>query len=262
MGLLLFNSILSYYKNIMKHKILVLLFGIFSFGLSGVFAQEIGFSYGSGQHFGKGCTVAVDVTLDAQGKKVATTDIMLESSMKYVDFVPNKNLFPYYFPPITRSNGLIHIVGFTVFPNQVITTSGTIWTLYFQANPTDTDASIKIYFLWSGNTTDTNLSYGGVDQLQHVGQADFVMDQAACVHDAAIISGWFAGVSYQDALDSTINQINGDLKSQNFWAFFTNNISLLIVSIILLILIVLLIVYHKKVSLFVKHRFAWKEATR
>ncbi|HCB51163.1 TPA: hypothetical protein DEP21_01070 [Patescibacteria group bacterium] len=159
------------------------------FGLSSSFGQEIGFSYSSGDHSGKGCIVSVDIVMDAQGKQVSTTDIVMESSMTYVDFVPNKSLFPYYFPPVVRSNGLIHIVGFTALPEQVIIGSGTIGTLYFKASDTDPDASIRLYFLGSGNTTDTNLSFGGVDQLQKVNQAYFVMDQSPCTHEAAVISG-------------------------------------------------------------------------
>jgi hypothetical protein len=38
------------------------------------------------------------------GKNVATTDVILESSMKYLDFIPNTSLFPYFFPPVVRTN--------------------------------------------------------------------------------------------------------------------------------------------------------------
>lgn len=245
----------------MKNKILIsILFIIAMFGsLSFVNysdAQTIWFSYISGQNFGKGCTVAVDVTMDAMWKKVATTDIVLESSMKYLDFIPNKSLFTYYFPPITRSNWLIHIVWFTVLPSQIITWSGSVWTLFFEANPTDMDASIRVYFLWTGNTTDTNLSFGWVDQLQSVWQANFVMDQTSCVHNVAVITWWFAWLTYQESLDDTINQLNWDFKRDRIMTFILSY-WILVISIILIILFV--IIYRKKILLLLKKRHLWEK---
>ncbi|MDD3262871.1 MAG: hypothetical protein PHR61_03410 [Candidatus Absconditabacteria bacterium] len=238
----------------MKNKNLIL-FGIVVWGLS-IFvsqsnAQEIGFSYISGQNFGPGCPVVVDVFVDAMGKNVSTTDVILESSMKYLDFIPNTSLFPYFFPPVVRTNGLVHIVGFSVFPEQVITGSGSIGTLYFEANPTDMDASIKIYFLGDGITTDSNLSYGGVDQLQKVGQANFVIDQEACIHAAAVISGGFAGTSYEDGLSATINKINEDYKQSKILTFIW---SYGILILVLLLIFVLAIIYRKKILLVLNKR--------
>ena len=91
----------------MKKNILILLamtFWLFTF----TSAQEINFSYGSWENFGKWCIVAIDINVDAKGKPIAASDIVMESSMKYVDFVP-ATAFPYFFPPVIRKNGLIHI---------------------------------------------------------------------------------------------------------------------------------------------------------
>jgi len=228
------------------------LFGLVSYSA----AQEIWFAYSSGQNFGKWCTVAVDVTMDAMWKQVATTDIVLESSMKYLDFIPNKSMFAYYFPPIVRSNWLLHIVWFTVLPSQIITGSGSIWTLYYEANNTDSDAAIKVYFLGTGNTTDTNLSFGWVDQLQSVWQANFIIDQTPCLHNAAVISGWFAWLDYQDSLNNTINQLNWDYQKARIMSFILSY-GILILSILLIIIFV--IVYRKKILLLLKKHSLWEK---
>jgi hypothetical protein len=61
--------------------------------------------------------VPIDVYVDTQGQEVSAMDLMMETSLSYKDFVPT-TIFPYYLPPVVRSNGLLHIVGFTVDPSE------------------------------------------------------------------------------------------------------------------------------------------------
>jgi hypothetical protein len=68
--------------------------------------------------------VAADIIVNTDNKDIAATDVMIESSLDFVDFVPSK-MFPYFFPPKV-GNGAIHIVGFTIDPNQRVNGSGSI----------------------------------------------------------------------------------------------------------------------------------------
>ena len=79
------------------------------------FAGELTLSPASGS-MGDGCKVAVDVIADTNGKTVLATDIIMLSSMDFVDFVP-ANAFPYFLPPVTGSNS-VHIIGFVVDPSH------------------------------------------------------------------------------------------------------------------------------------------------
>ncbi|MEI8009542.1 MAG: hypothetical protein WCI00_09650 [bacterium] len=53
--------------------------------------------------------IATDVVINTDGKPVAATDVVIETSLAYVDFVPSKKLFPNFFPPKIK-NDAIHIV--------------------------------------------------------------------------------------------------------------------------------------------------------
>jgi hypothetical protein len=62
--------------------------------------------------------------VNAGDKEISATDIIIESSLAFVDFVPSK-MFPYFLPPKV-SNNLLHLVGFTVDPKNRVTGSGSI----------------------------------------------------------------------------------------------------------------------------------------
>jgi hypothetical protein len=53
--------------------------------------------------------VPIDVYVDTNQQEVSAIDLVMETSLIYKDFVPT-NVFPYYLPPVVRSNGLVHIV--------------------------------------------------------------------------------------------------------------------------------------------------------
>ena len=130
-----------------------------------------------------------------------------------------------------------------------------IWTLYFQANETDPDGSVKLYFLGTGNTTDTNLSYGWVDYLQSVGQAHVVMDQTPCIHEVApVLSGGFAGVNFEDSLKQTVEKINEHVRKP----WYVEYSVLLVSSFVVVLLLILFVLYRKQTILSIKKFFGWK----
>ncbi|MEI7557947.1 MAG: hypothetical protein WCJ45_03855 [bacterium] len=57
--------------------------------------------------------VAADIVFDTTNTNVAATDVVIESSLEYVDFVPykdpSKNSFPNFLPPQT-GNDTVHII--------------------------------------------------------------------------------------------------------------------------------------------------------
>lgn len=148
-------------------------------------ATEISFSPTDG-NIGKGCLVATEIIIDAGDKEIAATDIIMETSLTFVDFVPS-SLFPYFLPPKVEGN-IIHLVGFNVDPDKRMTGKWSLWTLYMkQKNTSDANGSIKLYMNKAWDTTDSNLSVAwGVDVLDTVGIASYTfVDTGVCVHDAA-----------------------------------------------------------------------------
>lgn len=235
----------------MKQKqILISLFLLGLFSLSSIsFSQNISFSVEGDGNFGNGCVVPVDVYVDTEWQEISAVDLMMETSLTYKDFVPTEEMFPYFLPPVTRSNWLLHIVWFTVDPSERVIWSGKIWTIYFEQKSWFPDGTVRLYFLWEWNTTDSNLSkVGGVDVLKKVWDANVVFspDLPACIHEvAAVISGGFAGISYQQSLDSTMQKIYDKYWKISFWLFLQNNI-FFVIAFFLLIILVLVLVYRKQ----------------
>ena len=57
--------------------------------------------------------------INTDDKEISATDVIIESSLEFVDFVPAK-LFPYFLPPKAQS-GMIHIVGFSTDKTNRVT---------------------------------------------------------------------------------------------------------------------------------------------
>ncbi len=156
-------------------------------------ATEIRFSPDS-WNTGKWCIVATEIIIDTQDNEIAATDIVMESSLAFVDFVPS-TMFPYFLPPKIQGN-TIHLVGFSTDKNNRVSGSWSIWTLYLrQKDNADTDGSIKLYFAKKWSTTDSNLSIAWwIDVLDTVGSALYhFVDEGFCVHNTADdIKGWIA----------------------------------------------------------------------
>jgi hypothetical protein len=66
--------------------------------------------------------VAVDIVVDTSNQAIAATDIIIETSLDYVDFVPDTTFFPNFFPPKVDDFS-IHIIGFVSNPNEVVSGS-------------------------------------------------------------------------------------------------------------------------------------------
>lgn len=249
----------------MKQKkilMLSLLVGLLSL-LNLSFAQNISFSVEGESSFGNWCLVPIDVYVDTQGQEISALDLMMETSLVYKDFVPTL-VFPYYLPPVVRSNWLLHIVGFTVDPAERFNGSEKIWTIYFEQKPWFNDGTVRLYFLEEGNTTDTNLSKAGwIDVLKKVSDAyvTFSSDLPACEHAAAVVTWWFAGMSYQDSLNSTMQKIYDKYGKLSFWMFLQNNI-FFVITLLLLIIVILVLIYRKQLLSYFHKDLVWKKSTQ
>lgn len=197
----------------------------------------------------KWCLVVTDIIINTDNAAVATTDIVLETSLEYVDFVPTKNLFPYFFPPKVKGD-TIHIVWFIANPKNTVTGSGVIGKLFLkQKSPTDSDAVIKLFFAGQGKTYDSNLSIlWWIDVLQNVGSWYYqLLDTASCEYPSDyIIVGWFAHKSAQSVLDDITKQI-----SYQEWLTRLFSWQTLVVCIWLLIFILFIFIKKHK-------RWKWK----
>ena len=192
----------------------------------------------------KWCLIATDIFINTDGKPVAATDVVIETSLAYVDFVPSKKLFPNFFPPKVKNNA-IHIVWFIDDPKKTITWSGSIGTLFLrQKNTTDTDWVVTLFFDWEGKTYDSNLSIlWWIDVLQHVWSGYYhLVDTWSCVYPSGYnIVGWFSHMSPAEWLSSTMKQIqqkelmNKIINWRTLWIFMW-----------LLIILVILYFYIKK----------------
>lgn len=180
----------------------IFLLGILILMTSITNASEISFS---ADHWDiqKWCLVATDVFINTDEHPVAATDIVIESSLEYVDFVPTKTFFPHYFPPNTGAN-TVHIIGFISDPKNTVMGSGSIGKIFFrQRSSSDTDGTMKLYFAGQGKTYDSNLSMlWWIDVLDTVGSGYYnFIDQWSCEYPANYnIVGWFSHMSAQEAL--------------------------------------------------------------
>lgn len=246
-----------------QKKILIFSFLIalsFFFNISS--AQNISFSVEWEPVFGNGCIVPIDVYVDTQGEEISAVDLMMETSLIYKDFVP-ATMFPYFLPPVVRSNWLLHVVWFTVDPSERVIGSGKIWTIYFEQKPWFFDGTVRLYFLGEWNTTDSNLSKAGwIDVLKSVGDAQitFSSDLPACEHDAALVSWWFEGMSYQDSLNWTMQKIYNKYGKISFWNFLQNNI-FFVIALLFLIVIILVVIYRKQLLSYFHKDLVWKKST-
>ncbi len=184
------------------------------------------------------CLVALDIMIDTDNKEIAASDIVIESSLDFVDFVPSK-LFPYFLPPKV-SNNLIHLVWFTVDPKNRVQGSWSIGTLYMQQkNTSDADGTLKLYFKKKWDTTDSNLSIAWwIDILDSVGSAYFTFTENwACAH--AVGESLNGGIA-----DKSVKMLLAKLdRQQLFQKIFNRKVISLFAG--LLIIITLLFIYYK-----------------
>ena len=222
----------------------IVLLGILMVMVGVTAASEIRFSP-ENWDIQKWCLVAADIIIDTDSSAIAATDIVIESSLEYLDFVPTKNLFPYFFPPQTK-DGKIHIIWFVADPKNTVKGSGSVGKVFFrQKNPNDTDGAFKLYFAGQGKTYDTNLSIlWGIDILQKVGGWYYrFVDSWTCQYPADYeIIWWFSHMSPEDALNDTIK----DIQHRQRLKKLLNRKNLVIFSWLLIILTILFIYFKKR----------------
>ena len=188
----------------------------------------------------KWCLVAVDVMIDTSEQAIAATDVVIETSLEYVDFVPNKALLPNFFPPKVNDYS-IHIIGFVSNPKATVKGSGSIGTVFLkQRNTTDADGNLKLYFAGPGKTYDSNLSViWGIDILEKTGEGLYrFVEHGSCDYPADYeIAGGFAHMSAEESLNKTINHLKRKerLTPRNIVPWIT-----------ILIIISVLFIYRKR----------------
>ena len=168
--------------------------------LSTVSAAEIKLVPSTGS-FGDGCTIPVEIWIDTDNKTISATDVMMESSMEFLDFIPTK-VFPYFLPPTVMSN-TVHLIWFAVEPTQRVSWRSLLWTVYFKKRTlSDRDWAIRLYFTNAWDTIDSNLSMPWwIDILDKVNSAYYTFDgTGGCIHDISALSGWIKNVSLEAAL--------------------------------------------------------------
>lgn len=211
-------------------KSLIFLFTLCSI-LSITFASEIKLSPAAGD-MGDWCMIAVDIIADTQGKTIAAADVIMESSMKFVDFVPGDS-FPYFLPPKVEST-VVHIVWFAVEASQRISWIHKIWTAYFQKRSIwDRDWAVHLYFTKTWDTIDSNLSIAGwIDTLQKVSWVEYTFDWTSeCTHEVASITDWIQDVP----LDVTLKKIALDASASSSHTYIYRLSGLLLLIILWLI---------------------------
>lgn len=227
--------------------------------VSFVWAQSISFVPQWDSIFWYNCTVPIDVYINTNWQEISAIDLVMESSMYYVDFVPS-DFVPYFLKPIVKENGLIHVVWFTVDPSERVNWEWKMGTIYFRPKQWDIDWIVRLYFLWEWDTSDTNLSIAWwVDVLRDVWQASvkFSKDLPSCVVENESVSStenvqieekinwWFADLTYDEVLENTVKVIDKDYWATYSWQFFGCRV-VWILSILVLFIIILLLLKKKK----------------
>ena len=221
-----------------------------------VWAQSISFQPEWDWVFWYGCTVPIDVYVNTMWQEIAAMDLVIDSSMDYVDFVPS-DYIPYFLKPIVNDKWLIHIAWFTLDSSERLHWEWMVGTLYFKPKIWDIDGIVKLYFLWEWNTNDTNLSIAwGVDVLKDIWQAVVSFSDAlpSCIteninntsdsldnveSDLEIV-WWFSNLTYDEVLENTIKTIDekywNDLSKKDYKCFLMIWFCIVILIIFILLL--------------------------
>lgn len=165
--------------------------------------------------YSPGCMLWIDIVMDPEWKQISATDIVIESSMKFIKFEPTQ-VFPYFFPPKTIEN-IVHIVWFTSWPSQRISEKWVIWKIYFKPqNKSDIDWSIKFYFKKIWDTTDTNLSIKWwIDVLQDTRNWFYTFDWTNCDYPEETTIKEASNINFDTALRQTIKKVEKDFDKVN-----------------------------------------------
>lgn len=191
--------------------------------------------------FGKNCVIEFDIVVDTMWSQVMWTDLMLDTSMEFVDFVP-WDIFDYIIPPQIVENGIISLWAFSD-PDNLLEWKWTIWKLYLLSNGIDNDAFVRFYFQWVGNTVDTNLSAKwGIDTLIKVHNGEYTFDGDSCVHevDNIQVEWWISNIEYDEAIEELVDTLERRGNVENLKSFLKSRGIVLLWIIVWLFLILVL----------------------
>ena len=200
-----------YIKKYMKQITSIMLF-ILCFVATSLWAN-ISVSPESG-HFGKNCIIEFDIIVDTNSEQILWTDMYVESSMEYIDFVPSK-AFKYYLPPKIENKN-IYLWAFSE-PWKELVWRSKFGTLYLKSNDVDLDWYINFVFIWKWETSDTNLSIiWWVDKLNEVGNWVYYFDWDACEHSVMDIEWSFSSIDGDKYIKDMISWFNRKAFFQKF----------------------------------------------
>lgn len=220
----------------MKKLFISLLAIWFSFGM--LLASELYISPDQWD-FGKNCVLEFDIIAATMADQVMWTDVMLDTSMEFVDFVPG-DAFEYSLPPKVSENGVISLWAFSN-PDNLFQWEWIIWTIYLKSNKVNNDWYIRFYFKWQGDTSDTNLSIKwGIDSLKEVNNWVYTFNWESCVHEVNNIEWGLAWKDYDKAINDLANEFEKKWKIQKIVWFFTSTTFLVWLWIVVLIIMIIL----------------------
>lgn len=191
------------------------------------------------------CMIWIDIVMDPEWKEISATDIVIESSMKFIKFEATE-VFPYFFPPKTIWN-MVHIVWFTSWPSQWIKEKWVIWKIYFKPlNKSDLDWSIKFFIKKKWDTTDSNMSiWWWIDVLEDTRNWFYTFDWDDCTYpeeEIIEIQETTTKENFEKSLDKTIQKVEKEHRSETLKQSRENNKSYIIW---LFIIVILLAIYFK-----------------
>lgn len=199
---------------------------------------------------GRDCVVGFDIVLDSEWEKLLWADLLIDSSMKFVDFVPG-DLFKNALPPVVQAGNIVRL-GLFSFPDNLVDNWWILGTIYFKDNSSNYDSYINFIIKWEKSTVDTSLFVEwGIDILENVSWGSYIMDGESCVHDISneeevIIEWWFWWVTYDEAIEELKNDIKKDERKRWFKNFISSLwFKLWFVGLILILIIIFFIVKRR-----------------
>ncbi len=194
--------------------------------------------------FGKNCVMEFEIIAAAMWDSIMWTDIMLDTSMEFIDFVP-WTAFNYSLPPKVSEGGIISLWAFSN-PDDLLKWEWIIWTIYLESNNINNDWYIRFYFKWEWNTADTNLSAKWwVDTLKEVNNGIYTFNWTPCEHNINNIEWWIAGIDYDDAINDLVGELEKKWRIQSIVSFLKSRNFLLWLWILILIIVILIVIKNK-----------------
>ncbi len=180
------------------------------------------------------CVEEFDININSFWELIFGADIEINTSMEYVNFIPNKKLFEYYLPP-RIDNGIIVLWAFSMTWKEFNSEMISFWKLYLKNISNNIDSFIKFNFKEVWSTTDTNLSAGSFDTLDSVFNWIYMLDWEVCPSNESV-GWWIDAVDYEKQIKELTADLKKDWENKTIKTLFMNNIYIVVWLSILVIL--------------------------